>query len=159
MTNVACESSVQDDRHPQAVHRQCGGYAAVYGVADDPVRRAVLDRADLEPAFHRPVLRDVDQPLGVDGFGGEVSVDLVVMQGRPSLLPQTAALEDARGDFLQGTRSLHAMFTDLEPHRADRLIRHEPVSELGVVCMDVHGGANQVRVVPSRWLTGCMLQA
>lgn len=138
----------QDDRHPQRGHGQLGRHPEVDGVADDPVRRAVLDRAEVDHAFHRPVLRDVDQPLHVDRVRGEVPVDAVVVNRPAGLLPRPAALEDARGDALQGTQALDAVPPDLEPHRVDQLIGDEPGAELRVVRMHVHCGVDQVRVVP-----------
>ena len=94
------------------------------------------------------MLRDVDQPLDVNRVGGEVTVHVVVMHGWAGLLPRPTALEDARGDPLQGTQAMHAVLPNLEPHDVDQLIDDEPIAELRVVRMDVLGGVDHARVIP-----------
>ena len=56
-------------------------------VPDDPVGEHVFDRAAVELAFARPVLRDIREPQPVGRVGAEHALDVVVEHGRPGLLP------------------------------------------------------------------------
>jgi hypothetical protein len=96
------------------------------------------------------MLGNVNQPLHVEGPGSEFTHHAIIMNSGSSFLPRAAALDDGGGNTLQRTQSRHTVLTDREAHRVDQLVSDEPVSELRVISVDVHGGVDQMRVIPDR---------
>lgn len=67
----------------EGVDRESGFHSRVDGVADDPVRVHVLDRAQVELALTGVMLGDICEPQSIPLIGGEVAGDEVVVDRRP----------------------------------------------------------------------------
>src|SRR5699024_4543785 len=66
----------------------------------------VLDRAEVELSFGRPVLGDVGEPQLVRAHGGEVPLDEIVVHWRSGLaVPTPAFLADGAGPAAGGADS------------------------------------------------------
>lgn len=118
------------------------------GVSDDSVAEHVLDRAHVELALIRVVLRNVGEPHFVDPACGEVAFDEVITDRRAGLLAVFSGSFDRVGEqLLLRAQSPH---TSLRRPVAGSMefIGDEPVSELRIVRMDVVGGIEQVCLVP-----------
>src|SRR5690606_20211594 len=110
----------------------------IYGVAHDPTREDVLDRAEVELALASRVLRDIGQPEFVDIVSGEVSLDEIIVHWRAGPLAVLASLLPESGEPLvvpagPPRRPLTHLLTALRCS-ADQ----QPIAELGVIEMGVH---------------------
>src|SRR5699024_2167344 len=82
----------------QGGHGQAGLHPGVDRIPNDPARVDVLDRAQVQLPFGRPVLGDVGQPQLVRAHGGEVPLDEIVVHWRSGLaVPTPAILADGAG--------------------------------------------------------------
>ena len=77
--DAASDVTTAGNGHLDRSDNETGFHAFVDGPADDPVGEHVLDRADVELALPRPMLRDVAEPQLIRGGGSEVAFHEVVV--------------------------------------------------------------------------------
>ncbi len=127
---------------------ELGGHAVADGVADDPVRPSVFDRAEIDLPLGRWVLGDVGEPDLVRPPGQEGAVQAVVVNGWAGLLAVAATLlAKARPPPVLGADLPDRPLSDVEPGGSD-LVDEEPIPVLRVVVMSGQDRVGQVGVVP-----------
>lgn len=101
--------SAQGAGVPQGVDGELGGHAFGHGVADDPARAGVFDRAQVELALRGGMFGDVGEPEPIRLRSGEPPLDQVIVDwwARPALQSTFARVD-----------------------REDPLLRAEPVDSL-----------------------------
>lgn len=147
MNGDALGLSPQRDGVRQGGDGQLGGHSVADGVADDPVRVQILDRAQVDLALVGGVLADVGQPGLVRSLRGEHPVDEVVMHWRTGTPAQPPSFRERRPDALLRAEPGDPVLPSADAPRR-QLIGDEPVPEHGVVVVDVDGGVDEMRVVP-----------
>ncbi len=138
----------QCDGVAQRPHGQACFHAVADGVADDPSRVVVADRAHVQLAFGGAVLGQVGAPQLVRPGRDELASDDVVVHRRAGLAVQAAFPGVHRPQPLRRAQPLHPVLPGADAVLGGELVGDEPVAELGVTPMDVDCGVEQVRVVP-----------
>jgi hypothetical protein len=134
------------DGHLDGGDHEAGLHAAVDGPADDPVREAVLDGAEVELPLAGAVLGDVGEPQVVRAIRGEVAADELVVRGR-ARLALLRFLGLAKADHQPLSRQIrHTVRSDLVAGGPD-LLGEEPVAELGIIAMRVEHGVGEMCLV------------
>jgi hypothetical protein len=135
------------------VDRELGGHPFAHRVADDPGGAGVLDRAEVELAFTGGMFGDVGQPELVGPGGGELPFDEIVVDRRSRLTRQSPRARVHRPKTLLGAEPIDPLAARNDAELGE-FVGDEPVTELGVVVMDVDRGVDQLRVAQSRSETG-----
>jgi hypothetical protein len=146
------------DRGSQRGDSELGGHPFGDRVADDPVRKHVLDRAAVELPFDGRVLGDVGQPHRVGPIGGEVALYQVVVHRRPGPLARPALLRRRRPQALLAAQAPDAPLADGVAVGLE-LVSEEPVAELRVIGVQVDKRVGEMRVgeIPLRARPGAPL--
>ena len=141
-------AAASGDSHLDRSDDEPGLHAAVDGPADDPVRVHVLDGAEVDLAFTRPMLGDVREPQLVRCRRGEVPAHQVVMGWGAGLraLPSLGFAE-ARPPAVVAADPPHHPIRHLGVAAVADLIGQEPIPELGIIAVRVEDRVRQPGLV------------